>query len=183
VSWLIGLGIPAAVAAMASVILSVRPTRRSPKEMIVEAGDRLVFALGQIAGDPIRPDSFVLNEAILAFPQGKEKNHENLIILLKMDPTSFKPPTRVEWTVGGIIAYSAICTHLGCHVRFSEEPMAGAPFHHIHCPCHAGLFDATRGAIVVGGPPRRPLPQLAIGLGEGGEIVAAGSFTEPVGVI
>lgn len=48
--------------------------------------------------------------------------------------------------------FSAVCTHLGCGVRWDE---AGNRF---FCPCHGGVFDVT--GKVVGGPPPRPLTRL-----------------------
>lgn len=46
-------------------------------------------------------------------------------------------------------AFSAICTHLGCIVQWSE------PRRQFACPCHAGFFDTD--GRVVSGPPPRPL--------------------------
>jgi len=104
-------------------------------------------------------------------------------MLIRLEPDAYQPPTRLEWTAEGFAAYSAICTHLACTVRFSSEGMAAAPFSHVHCPCHAGVFDPRRGAAVVAGPPPRPLPQLAVRITAAGEVVAAGSFQEPIGVV
>lgn len=179
---IIGTSIAGALAAMGSVIASIRAVRRSTSAAAVADGDRLVFAMGPNAGKVITRDAVPLGDAVLAFPQGKESNHDNLTMLVRLEPSAYEPPTRVEWTAEGFAAYSAICTHLACTVRFSGEGVAAAPFSHIHCPCHAGVFDPRRGAAVVAGPPPRPLPQLAVRLNEAGEVVAAGGFTETVGV-
>jgi cytochrome b6-f complex iron-sulfur subunit len=50
----------------------------------------------------------------------------------------------------GFEAYSAICTHLGCLVKWDETKKE------FLCPCHAGIFDAQ--GRVVSGPPPAPLP-------------------------
>lgn len=178
----LGTTLAGGVAAMASVIASIRAVRRSSGEAVVAEGDRLVFAMGPNAGQVIKRDSMTTGEAVLAFPQGKESNHDNLVMLVRLEPGAYQPPTRQEWTVEGFAAYSAICTHLACTVRFSAESAAAAPLSHIHCPCHAGVFDPRRGATVVSGPPPRPLPQLAVRLNDAGEVVAAGVFQEPIGV-
>lgn len=54
----------------------------------------------------------------------------------------------------GFKAFSAICTHLGCLVKWNGEKKQ------FHCPCHAGVFDDNGG--VVSGPVPGPLPQYKI---------------------
>lgn len=180
---ILGTSIIGALAAMGSVIASIRAVRRSTGAAAVAEGDRLVFAMGPNAGKVITRDALQIDDATLAFPQGKETNHDNLIMLVRLDPSSYEAPTRRDWTAEGFAAYSAICTHLACTVRFSRDGVAAAPFSHIHCPCHAGVFDPRRGAAVVAGPPPRPLPQLPVRLNEAGEVTAGGAFAEGVGVV
>jgi ubiquinol-cytochrome c reductase iron-sulfur subunit len=81
-----------------------------------------------------------------------------------------------NWTVDNIVAYSKICTHLGCPAALYEQTT-----HHILCPCHQSTFDATKGAQVIFGPATRPLPQLPIGVDAQGYLIATGPFNEPVG--
>ena len=68
-----------------------------------------------------------------------------------------RPPVagREGWTQDGIIAYSKICTHVGCPVGLYE-----AQEHLLLCPCHQSTFDVLDGAEVLFGPAGRPLPQL-----------------------
>lgn len=179
---ILGTGIVGAVAAMGSAIASIRAVRRSTGAGAVAEGDKLVFAMGPDAGKPATRDNVKAGDAVLVFPQGKESNHDNLIMLVRLDASAYDAPTKVEWTAEGFAAYSAICTHLACTVRFSAEAMAAAPFPHLHCPCHAGVFDPRHGATVVSGPPPRPLPQLAVRLNQAGEVVAGGTFQAPIGV-
>lgn len=175
-------GVAAAVASAIPGVLTLRGKARESATRAVEAGDRLVFALGQNAGQPVTRGSFSQNEAVLAYPENKSDNHENLVLVCKLNPTALAEPTDLTGTAEGVVAYSAICTHLGCTVRFTEEPMDAAPFPHIHCPCHAALFDPQKGGIVMGGPAPRPLPQLPVRLNENGEVVVSGPFSSPVGV-
>ena len=175
-------GIAAALASAVPGIVTLRGRTRAASIQTLAAGDRLVFALGGNANQPITAGSFAQNEAVLAYPEGKSDNHENLVVVCKLNPAMLKPPTDLAGTVNGVVAYSAICTHLGCTVRFSEEPMDQAPFPHIHCPCHAALFDPHQGGTVLGGPAPRALPQLPVGRNERGEIIVAGAFTADVGV-
>lgn len=52
------------------------------------------------------------------------------------------------------IAFSIVCTHLGCPVRWIES--AGL----FMCPCHGGVYYAN--GDVASGPPPKPLPQYPV---------------------
>lgn len=52
------------------------------------------------------------------------------------------------------IAFSNICTHLGCRVRWIDDQRQ------FFCPCHNAVFD--QGGNVVTGPPPRPLDRLQV---------------------
>jgi rieske iron-sulfur protein len=175
-------GVVAAAASAIPGVMTLRGKARASATRAVEAGDRLVFALGQNAGQPVTRGGFSQNEAVLAYPENKTDNHENLIVVCKLDPAELKPPLDMAGAAEGIVAYSAICTHLGCTVRFAGEPMDAAPMPHIHCPCHSALFDPARGGVVLGGPAPRPLPQLPVQLNDKGEVVVSGPFASAVGV-
>ena len=71
-----------------------------------------------------------------------------------------KPVVIVNTKAGGIKAYSAICTHLGCIVYWDKAKGV------IHSPCHDGLFNPVTGAVV-GGPPPRPLPGYELAIKDG----------------
>lgn len=51
-------------------------------------------------------------------------------------------------------AFSPICTHLGCLVKWDDATRK------ILCPCHAGVFDAE--GRNVSGPPPRPLDPYSV---------------------
>lgn len=183
VHWLLGIGAAFATGAMSIAALSIRATQRNAKhQQPVAAGDRLVFVIGANKGQPIFRDSIPVNEVVLAFPEGKDGNPDNLILLCRLDPTNLAPPTILAWTAEGFVAYSAICTHLGCTASTLRR-MEGTDFPQLLCPCHGGIYDPQSGAIVKAGPPPRPLPQLPIQISGQGEVVAAGWFEEPPGVV
>ncbi len=99
------------------------------------------------------------------------------LILLRMQPEEIKHVEgRENWTVDGIVAYSKICTHVGCPISLNERTT-----HHLLCPCHQSTFDLADGAKVIFGPAARPLPQLPIMMDDEGYLVAQRDFTEPVG--
>jgi ubiquinol-cytochrome c reductase iron-sulfur subunit len=83
---------------------------------------------------------------------------------------------RRNWTHNGIIAYSKICTHVGCPAALYERTT-----HRILCPCHQSTFDAANAAEVVFGPAHRALPQLPIGVDSEGYLVSTGDFSEAPG--
>jgi len=66
-----------------------------------------------------------------------------------------KPAIVINTTQGGLKAYSAICTHLGCVVEWDQ------PRQFILCPCHDGRFNALNGSVI-SGPPPSPLSQLTV---------------------
>jgi len=53
---------------------------------------------------------------------------------------------------GELVAFSAVCTHLGCIVQWEKEKQD------FLCPCHAGRYSAD--GAVTAGPPPRPLAKL-----------------------
>ena len=57
---------------------------------------------------------------------------------------------------GVFLAFSAICTHLGCIIQWL--PDTGE----FLCPCHAGRFAGD--GKVLGGPPPKPLQTIPIAL-------------------
>jgi Rieske Fe-S protein len=50
----------------------------------------------------------------------------------------------------GLLAYSAVCTHFACLVKWNPE--SGM----IECPCHEGFFSPSDGSVI-SGPPPEPL--------------------------
>ena len=101
---------------------------------------------------------------------------KSTVLLIKLRPEQLEKPTVMNWTVNGTVAYSKICTHLGCPAALYEQTT-----HHILCPCQQSTFDAARGAAVIFGPAARPLPQLPITTDSEGYLVAQSDFHEPVG--
>jgi rieske iron-sulfur protein len=146
----------------------------------IQAGDRLVYARGVNLGAPLRASSLDVGEAVLAFPAGKTSNPANLVQVIKLNETEFKPPTHLDLTDRGFVAYSAICTHLGCTVSWvknQKEPSASFT----ECFCHNSIFDPARGAKVMGGPAPIPLAQIGVKVAEDGMLVFTSDFTGPIG--
>lgn len=100
-----------------------------------------------------------------------------IVLLMRLDQEELKElPERKSWSYDGIVAYSKVCTHVGCPVALYEQHT-----HHLLCPCHQSQFDVSEHAKVVFGPAKRPLPQLPITVDSEGYLVAQSDFLEPVG--
>ncbi len=154
-------------------------------------GMRLV---NDVAGTPIKPEWIEIGQLINGEPEifyngepyGEEtiEGHEQLvekgkaaIIVVRMEPDDITPSEgREEWGVNGILAYSKICTHVGCPISLWEQQS-----HHLLCPCHQSTFDLADNGKVIFGPAARALPQLPIEVDAEGYLVAQSDFTEPVG--
>jgi rieske iron-sulfur protein len=146
----------------------------------IQPGDKLVYAKGGNMGATLRVSSFNVGDAVLAFPAGKSSNPANLVQVIKLQETEFKPPIHIELTDRGFVAYSAICTHLGCTVSWVKNQQAPAASY-TECFCHNSIFDPSRGARVMGGPAPIPLAQIGVKVADDGTLVFTSDFTGPIG--
>ncbi|WP_309620131.1 Rieske 2Fe-2S domain-containing protein [Salinibacterium sp.] len=136
------------------------------------------------SGTPIKASEVTLGSAFHVIPEGLEKSEHKLeekakaaVLVMRLKPADLNVSAgREDWNYEGIIAYSKICTHVGCPVALYEKQT-----HHLLCPCHQSQFDITREAAVIFGPAKRPLPQLPITVDSEGYLVARSDFNEPVG--
>lgn len=146
----------------------------------IKPGDRFVYAKGNNTGDFIKVSSLNTGDAVLAYPEGKTSNPANIVQLIKLDESAYKAPTHINLTDQGIIAYSAICTHLGCTVSWVENRKL-PDTSYTECFCHNSIFDPTRGAKVLGGPAPIPLAQIGVKVRDDGTLVFTSDFTGPIG--
>ncbi len=77
--------------------------------------------------------------------------------MIRLEPDEITDRKQKRWAVDGIVAYSKVCTHVGCPVGLYEQQT-----HHLLCPCHQSTFDVTKDCAVIFGPAARPLPQLPL---------------------
>jgi ubiquinol-cytochrome c reductase iron-sulfur subunit len=155
--------------------------RKQLSETDWKSGTRLVL---DPSGRPIKPEDLEVGavaQVLPELPAGTERTLENIgkdaVLLIRIRPEEFNlNAERLSWTHEGIIAFSKICSHMGCAVALYEQQTK-----HLLCPCHQSTFDVTRAAKVIFGPAARPLPQLAITVDAEGYLVAKQGFTEPIG--
>ena len=136
-------------------------------------------------GTPIKAADVTIGSVFHVIPESLNKLTEGklnekakaAVLMMRLDPDQLHPSAgREDWAYNGIVAYSKICTHVGCPVALYEQQT-----HHLLCPCHQSTFDLTRECKVVFGPAVRPLPQLPITVDSEGYLVAQSDFHEPVG--
>ncbi|HZD73319.1 MAG TPA: Rieske 2Fe-2S domain-containing protein [Actinomycetota bacterium] len=128
-------------------------------------------------GEPLRPGDVGLGEVLTVFPEGHTKDGDVATLLARVDPARLDlPPRQLASTVDGLIAYSKLCTHLGCPVGLYEQETG-----RVFCPCHQSAFSLLDGAAPLAGPATRPLPYLPIRVGPDGLLRAGGDFSAPVG--
>jgi ubiquinol-cytochrome c reductase iron-sulfur subunit len=119
----------------------------------------------------------VIPETLLDAEEYLEEKAKAAVLLMRLRPEDLKEEdSKKDWSYDGIVAYSKICTHVGCPVALYEQQT-----HHLLCPCHQSQFDVSEGAKVIFGPASRPLPQLPISIDSEGYLVAQSDFKEPVG--
>jgi len=146
---------------------------KSGTRLVTDPGDRPIKASDLEVGAVAQ----VLPELLPGQKRTLEDIGKDAVLLIRLRPSEFQlTPERLSWTHEGIIAFSKICSHMGCAVALYEQTTK-----HLLCPCHQSTFDVTRAAKVIFGPSARPLPQLAITVDAEGNLIAKQPFTEAVG--
>ncbi len=137
---------------------------------------------------PVRPADVELGAIVNTMPETFEELPEEgpgravargkvPVILVRIEEDELEiAQGRENWQVDGILAYSKICTHVGCPINLYEQQT-----HHLLCPCHQSTFDLADNGKVIFGPAARSLPQLPIFIDDEGYLAARSDFTEPVG--
>jgi ubiquinol-cytochrome c reductase iron-sulfur subunit len=137
-----------------------------PGNRRIKASDLEVGAVAQVLPEIADPEHRKLSDIA-----------KDAVLLIRLRPQEFNlEADRLAMTHDGIIAFSKICSHMGCAVALYEQQTK-----HLLCPCHQSTFDVTRAAKVIFGPSARPLPQLDITIDNEGYLVARNPFSEPVG--
>jgi arsenite oxidase small subunit len=65
-----------------------------------------------------------------------------------------------------IVAYSTLCTHMGCPVSYDANAKT------FNCPCHFSIFDAEKGGQMVCGQATENLPRIVLEVEGNGTIKA-----------
>jgi ubiquinol-cytochrome c reductase iron-sulfur subunit len=152
-----------------------------------KAGSVLVDSNGR----PVRKDTLVIGGIMTVYPRNQMRIENGQVtftdqgyatdqtVLIRVSDQPLVPPTmpgRENWTPDGYVAYSKVCTHLGCPVGLYEQELEV-----LVCPCHQSMFNVRNGAEPQFGPAPRPLPQLALGYNDQGYLIATAPYDQPLG--
>jgi ubiquinol-cytochrome c reductase iron-sulfur subunit len=175
-----GLFALASAAAGVVLIFPLRSLGPKPGRTLFKTDWKKGSPLVAISGRPVNVNDLDVGGVLTVFPKGFEGVSPDQVILLRLGagpgPWPLDPPGRTQWGVAGYVAYSKMCTHLGCPVGLYQEQTQ-----QLVCPCHQSIFNVDAGAVPEFGPAPRPLPQLPITVDNAGYLVATDGFDQPVG--
>jgi ubiquinol-cytochrome c reductase iron-sulfur subunit len=133
------------------------------------------------SGRRITQGELTVGSILTIYPEGKQNTDRgqsvDQTVLIRISNENFTTQKgRETWGPKGYVAYSKVCTHLGCPVGLYEQQLQL-----LVCPCHQSMFNVTNGAIPQFGPAPRPLPQLPLYIDTDGYLRAQDDYNQPVG--
>ena len=162
------------------------PPGDSLRHTIWRKGSRIVV---DVTGQPLRPEGHGHRHAGVGIPRGPrpgpggrgqpQRPRQGLDHPRAHAAQRDQEPAgtdRPDWDYEGILAFSKICTHVGCPIALYQQRQ-----HALLCPCHQSTFDLSDSGKVIFGPANRHMPQLPITIDSDGYLVAQSDFQEPVG--
>jgi ubiquinol-cytochrome c reductase iron-sulfur subunit len=160
-----------------ALLFPIRSLGPKPGNSLQVTAWRPGVRLAREDGTLVRVGDLDVGGIVTVFPEDHPDADDSQVVLVRVDPDELRPPPgREDWSPEGYVAYSKICTHVGCPVGLYRQTT-----HSLLCPCHQSTFDVLDGAQPIFGPATRPLPQLPLMVVENGLLAAQSDFTEPVG--
>jgi ubiquinol-cytochrome c reductase iron-sulfur subunit len=134
-----------------------------------------------ITGRRVHVGDLAVGSIVTVYPEGTQETDRgqavDQTVLIRISNENFTTQKgRETWGPHGYVAYSKLCTHLGCPVGLYEQELQL-----LVCPCHQSMFNVTNGAIPNFGPAPRPLPQLPLYVDASGYIRSQNDYDQPVG--
>ena len=172
------LGVGAALPAVRLAAAADEPKKARP-----QAGDRFVYFSGDRKGEVVKVEDLpVGGPQVVVWPMDaasatvRSGSRLNQVLLIRLPAEELSAETKAN-AVEGVVAYSAACSHEACPVSmWKKETQA------FYCACHGSEYDPRDAARIVAGPAKRRLAMLPLQI-EGGELIAAGPFTGPIGAV
>ncbi|MGH9020725.1 MAG: Rieske 2Fe-2S domain-containing protein [Acidimicrobiales bacterium] len=132
-------------------------------------------------GRRVNVGDLAIGSIMTVYPEGAQDTDRgqavDATVLIRLSNESFTTQKgRETWGPHGYVAYSKICTHLGCPVGLYEQQLQL-----LVCPCHQSSFDVTNGAVPNFGPAPRALPQLPLHVDASGYLRSQRGFDQPIG--
>jgi ubiquinol-cytochrome c reductase iron-sulfur subunit len=166
-------------------IVAIFPLLRSlgplPKGTLFSTDWKKGTYLVDITGRRISVGEMAVGSIVTVYPEGQQNTDRgqavDQTVLIRVSNENFTTQKgRETWAPSGYVAYSKLCTHLGCPVGLYEQELQL-----LVCPCHQSMFNVTNGAIPQFGPAPRPLPQLPLYIDSAGYLRSQKGFDQPVG--
>ena len=160
-----------------ALVFPIRSLGPNPGRSLYRTSWRPDTRLVDEDGRPVRVTALQVGSILTVFPEGSPQAGDSQTVLIRTAPGALRPRAgRENWSPEGYVAYSKICTHVGCPVGLYQESTQ-----ELLCPCHQSTFDVLDAARPRFGPATRPLPQLPLYVDAQGFLRAADDFSEPVG--
>jgi ubiquinol-cytochrome c reductase iron-sulfur subunit len=162
-------------------IFPLRTLGNLPKKTLTKTNWRRGSLVVDANGRPVHRDDLQPGGLLTVFPSGYETNEETqavdqTVLIRPQTSNLVTEPGRGSWAPEGYVAYSKVCTHLGCPVGLYEEELKI-----LVCPCHQSIFNVLDGAVPKFGPAPRPLPQLPLYFDDSGYLRAQDGYDQPIG--
>ena len=162
-------------------IIPLRALGNLPKTTLTKTNWRRGSLVVDSTGRPVHRDDLQPGGLLTVFPAGYETNEETqavdqTVLIRPQSDNLVTEPGRDTWAPDGYVAYSKVCTHLGCPVGLYEEELKI-----LVCPCHQSIFNVLDGAVPKFGPAPRPLPQLPLYFDDSGYLRAQDGYDQPIG--
>ena len=109
---------------------------------LLGAAASLLYPVIRYLIPPLRPETAA--KSVLAAKTGELAPNS-----AKIFKFGNSPAVLVNGADGQLHAFTAVCTHLNCTVRYESDTGT------LYCPCHNGRFDLA--GNVISGPPPKPL--------------------------
>ncbi len=132
-------------------------------------------------GRSVTKDTLVVGGIMTVYPHGRQDTQygqsvDQTVLIRVQDSNLVTAKGRETWAPAGYVAYSKLCTHLGCPVGLYEQELEL-----LVCPCHQSMFNVRNGAIPQFGPAPRPLPQLPLYFDSDGTLRSQSGFDQAIG--
>jgi arsenite oxidase small subunit len=130
---------------------------------VAGAGAALVWSPVQASPTDAQPGKVMLDYPELTLAKASELKVGQPVSFSYPDTSSpcalVKTGRKTQGGIGpdeDIVAYSILCTHMGCPVSYSTEERT------FKCPCHFSVFDAELNGQMVSGQATENLPRILL---------------------